>query len=108
MDNCYGEFESTPFSDDWPMLAPRVAANPFFNFDDFGASLFVLYQIVSQEGWTDVSFAVQAITGLGKQPDDLASQGNAVFVVGFNLMATVFVLTLFISVFMRTSPEQPL
>ncbi|KAM0563811.1 hypothetical protein ACHAPJ_000017 [Fusarium lateritium] len=106
MDNCYGEFESTPFSDDWPMLAPRVAANPFFNFDDFGASLFVLYQIVSQEGWTDVSFAVQAITGLGKQPDDLASQGNAVFVVVFNLMATVFVLTLFISVFMRNYTEQ--
>ncbi|KAJ4272391.1 calcium channel protein [Fusarium torreyae] len=106
MDNCYGEFESTPFSDDWPMLAPRVAANPFFNFDDFGASLFILYQIVSQEGWTDVSFAVQAITGLGKQPDDLASQGNAVFVVVFNLMATVFVLTLFISVFMRNYTEQ--
>ncbi|KAF4961949.1 hypothetical protein FSARC_9940 [Fusarium sarcochroum] len=106
MGNCYGEFESAPFSDDWPMLAPRVAANPFFNFDDFGASLFILYQIVSQEGWTDVSFAVQAIAGQDQQPEDLASQGNAVFVVVFNLMATVFVLTLFISVFMRNYTEQ--
>ncbi|CAJ0546434.1 Ff.00g099070.m01.CDS01 [Fusarium sp. VM40] len=106
MDNCYGEFESTPFSDDWPMLAPRVAANPFFNFDDFGASLFILFQIVSQEGWTDVSFTVQAITGRMKQPQDLASEGNAVFLIVFNLLATVFVLTLFISVFMRNYTEQ--
>src|SRR6478609_6086772 len=106
MDNCYGEFESTPFSDDWPMLAPRVAENPFFSFDDFGSSLFILFQIVSQEGWTDVSFGVQAITGRMKQPEDLASQGNAVFIVIFNLLATVFVLTLFISVFMRNYTEQ--
>ncbi|WXC55621.1 hypothetical protein SNK03_001563 [Fusarium graminearum] len=106
MDNCFGEFASTPFSDDWPMLAPRVAANPFYSFDDFGSSLFILFQIVSQEGWTDVSFAVQAITGPFKQPSDLASQGNAVFIVIFNLLATVFVLTLFISVFMRNYTEQ--
>ncbi|KAF5020713.1 hypothetical protein F66182_7275 [Fusarium sp. NRRL 66182] len=106
MDNCFGEFESAPFSDDWPMLAPRVAANPFFNFDDFGASLFILFQIVSQEGWTDVSFTVQAITGPLSQPDDLHSQGNAIFFVIFNLLATIFVLTLFISVFMRNYTEQ--
>ena len=41
-----------------------------------------------------------------KQPEDLASQGNAVFIVIFNLLATVFVLTLFISVFMRNYTEQ--
>ncbi|KAM5356340.1 hypothetical protein ACJ41O_002986 [Fusarium nematophilum] len=106
MANCYGEFESTPFNEDWPMLAPRVSSNPFFNFDDFGSSLFILFQIVSQEGWTDVSFAVQAITGRNNQPQDLASQGNALFFVAFNLLATVFVLTLFISVFMRNYTEQ--
>ncbi|UKZ73451.1 hypothetical protein TrVFT333_001098 [Trichoderma virens FT-333] len=32
-------------------------------FDDFGSSLFTLFQIVSQEGWVDVSFAAQAIVG---------------------------------------------
>lgn len=106
MADCYGEYASAPFSDDWEMLAPRVAANPFFNFDDFGSSLFILFQIVSQEGWTDVSFAAQAITGLNNQPQQLASQGNAVFFMVFNLLATVFVLTLFISVFMRNYTEQ--
>lgn len=103
---CFGEYNSTPYSNDWPLLAPRVASNDYFNFDDFGSSLFTLFQIVSQEGWTDVSFAAQAVTGLGKQPQDLASQGNAMFFVVFNLLATIFVLTLFISVFMRNYTEQ--
>ncbi|KAL2263352.1 hypothetical protein VTK26DRAFT_7148 [Humicola hyalothermophila] len=107
--DCVGEYNSTPFNNDWPMLAPRVASNPFFNFDDFGSSLFILFQIVSQEGWVDVSFAVQAITGKGLQPEDappFTAQGNALFFVVFNLLATVFVLTLFISVFMRNYTEQ--
>ncbi|KAK3310294.1 Ion transport protein-domain-containing protein [Chaetomium strumarium] len=107
--DCIGEYNSTPFNNDWPVLAPRVAANPFFNFDDFGSSLFILFQIVSQEGWVDVSFAAQAITGKGLQPEDsppYRAQGNALFFVVFNLLATVFVLTLFISVFMRNYTEQ--
>ncbi|RFU72168.1 cation channel family [Trichoderma arundinaceum] len=106
LSQCFGEFNSTPYSSDWPMLAPRVASNPYFGFDDFGSSLFTLFQIVSQEGWVDVSFAAQAITGPGMQPQDLANQGNAMFFVVFNLLATVFILTLFISVFMRNYTEQ--
>lgn len=104
--SCFGEFDSAPFSDDWPLLAPRVADNPYFNFDDFGASLFTLFQIVSQEGWSDVIFAASAITTRGMQPQSLASEGNALFFIVFNILATVFVLTLFISVFMRNYTEQ--
>ncbi|TDZ22128.1 Calcium-channel protein cch1 [Colletotrichum orbiculare MAFF 240422] len=104
--DCFGEFNNTPFNDDWPMLAPRVPSNSYFSFDDFASSLFVLFQIVSQEGWTDVSFASQAVTGRGLQPRELNRQGNAMFFVVFNLLATVFVLTLFISVFMRNYTEQ--
>lgn len=106
LEDCFGEFNGAPFSEDWPLLAPRVVANPFYHFDDFGSSLFTLFQIVSQEGWTDTSFSAQAITSIGMQPQDLASEGNAVFFVVFNLLATVFVLTLFISVFMRNYTEQ--
>ncbi|KAL2269870.1 hypothetical protein VTJ83DRAFT_2054 [Remersonia thermophila] len=107
--DCVGEYNSTPFNNDWPVLAPRVVSNPFFDFDDFGSSLFILFQIVSQEGWIDVSTAAQAITGQGLQPQSgppFDAQGNAVFFVIFNLLATVFVLTLFISVFMRNYTEQ--
>jgi hypothetical protein len=106
LSDCQGEWFSTPYSSNWPLLAPRVAANPYYNFDDFASSLFILFQIVSQEGWVDVSFAAQAITGKGLQPQFGNARGNALFFVVFNLMATVFILTLFISVFMRNYTEQ--
>jgi hypothetical protein len=102
--DCVGEYASQPFG--WPVLAPRQASNPYYDFDNFGNSLFILFQIVSQEGWTDVMFKAMAITGVFKQPQTNASQGNAVFFVIFNLLGAVFVLTLFVSVFMRNYTEQ--
>ena len=104
--NCFGEWNSTPASNNWPLLAPRVVSNPYYSFDNFGDSLFILFQIVSQEGWMDVLWSAMSIVGRGLQPTNFASQGNAVFFVIFNLLATVFVLTLFISVFMRNYTEQ--
>lgn len=104
--DCFGEYNNTPFSNDWNVLSPRVASNNWYSFDDFGSSLFILFQIVSQEGWIDIAFAAQAITGRGLQPQHGVAPGNAVFFVAFNLLATVFILTLFISVFMRNYTEQ--
>jgi voltage-dependent calcium channel len=106
LSDCFGEWNSTPFSNNWNVLAPRVAANPYYNFDDFGSSLFILFQIVSQEGWIDVMWSAESITGRGLNPRYFASQGNGMFFVIFNLLGTVFVLTLFISVFMRNYTEQ--
>ena len=104
LSNCVGEFNSTPFN--WPVLAPRQVANPWFNFDDFGSALFILFQIVSQEGWVNVMWSGTSVTGKGLQPQNFASQGNAVYFIVFNLLGAVFVLTLFISVFMRNYTEQ--
>ena len=104
LSNCVGEYNSTPFN--WPVLAPRQVANPWFDFDDFGSALFILFQVVSQEGWVNVMWSGTSITGKGLQPQDFASQGNAVYFVIFNLLGAVFVLTLFISVFMRNYTEQ--
>jgi len=104
LNECVGEYNtSNPFN--WNVLSPRVAANPSYNFDNFGSSLFIMFQIVSQEGWTDVMWKAQSITGAFKQPQPLSSQGNAVFFVVFNLLGAVFVLTLFVSVFMRNYTE---
>lgn len=88
------------------MLSPRVNSNPYYNFDNFGNSLFILFQIVSQEGWTDVMWSAMRANGRGKIPQDFKSQGNAVFFIVFNLLGAVFVLTLFVSVFMRNYTEQ--
>ncbi|KAF8867049.1 BcCCH1, calcium channel protein [Acephala macrosclerotiorum] len=104
--DCFGEYTNTPYSNNWPLVSPRVVSNPYYSFDNFGSALFILFQIVSQEGWIDVMWSAESITGRGLQPEYFASQGNALFFVIFNLLATVFVLTLFISVFMRNYTEQ--
>ncbi|KAH0551448.1 hypothetical protein GP486_007337 [Trichoglossum hirsutum] len=102
--NCVGEYGSTPFS--WTVLSPRVVSNPYYDFDNFGSSLSILFQIVSEEGWINVMWSAQSITGRGLQPAPFVSQGNALFFVVFNLLGAVFVLTLFVSVFMRNYTEQ--
>ena len=102
--DCVNEYNSTPYN--WNVLAPRLASNSYFDFDNFGDSLFILFQIVSQEGWIDVMWAAEGLTGVGTQPRPYASQGNAIFFVVFNLLGAVFVLTLFVSVFMRNYTEQ--
>ncbi|KAJ5902179.1 hypothetical protein N7495_002707 [Penicillium taxi] len=101
---CVNEFESSPYN--WNVLAPRVAANSYYDFDDFGDSLFILFQIVSQEGWIDVQQSAMSIISKGIQPQSLAAPENALFFIVFNLLGAVFVLTLFVSVFMRNYTEQ--
>ncbi|KAK5123113.1 hypothetical protein LTR85_003311 [Meristemomyces frigidus] len=104
--DCVGEYLNQPY--DWYFPAPRQVANSYYDFDSFGGSLFILFQIVSQEGWIDVMTAAESITGVFTQPNTngFSSQGNALFFVIFNLLGAVFVLTLFVSVFMRNYTEQ--
>ncbi|KAI4146325.1 MAG: hypothetical protein L6R39_003483 [Caloplaca ligustica] len=101
---CVGEYNNTPFN--WNVMSPRQVANPYFKFDDFPSALSILFQIVSQEGWTDVMWTAMMTSGRGNQPKPFRSQGNAVFFIIFNLLGAVFVLTLFVSVFMRNYTEQ--
>ncbi|KAF2722814.1 hypothetical protein K431DRAFT_283641 [Polychaeton citri CBS 116435] len=102
--DCVGEYENTPYN--WTVLAPRQVSNSYYDFDNFGNSLFILFQIVSQEGWTDLEWSAESITGVFTQPEPWTQQGNAVFFIIFNLLGAVFVLTLFVSVFMRNYTEQ--
>ncbi|KAJ5832696.1 Voltage-dependent calcium channel alpha-1 subunit [Penicillium riverlandense] len=101
---CVNEWASSPYN--WDVWAPRVATNPYYDFDNFGDALFILFQIVSQEGWIDVQGSAMSITGQGVQPQNNASPANGLFFVVFNLLGAVFVLTLFVSVFMRNYTEQ--
>ena len=102
--DCVGEYANTPFN--WDVLSPRQSANPYYSFDNFSSSLSILFQIVSQEGWTDVMWTAMSIAGRGNSLNDYQSQGNAIFFIIFNLLGAVFVLTLFVSVFMRNYTEQ--
>lgn len=104
LNDCVNEWNSSPYY--WDVVAPRQVANPWYNFNNFGDSLFILFQIVSQEGWTDVMWSAERITGFYTQPEYNANPGYAIFFIVFNLLGAVFVLTLFISVFMRNYTEQ--
>ncbi|TID21777.1 calcium-channel protein CCH1 [Venturia nashicola] len=106
LQDCVGEYMTSSSPSNWNILAPRVVANTYYSFDDFGSSLFILFQIVSQEGWIDVMWRAISIVGVGQQPQPFNSYFNAVFFVVFNLLGAVFVLTLFVSVFMRNYTEQ--
>lgn len=104
LDQCINEYLSSPYN--WDVLAPRVASNPYYDFDNFGDALFILFQIVSQEGWIDVQSSAMSITGKNMQPQWFAAPANGLFFIVFNLLGAVFVLTLFVSVFMRNYTEQ--
>lgn len=104
LSNCVGEYLASP--NNWDVLAPRAVSNSWYSFDNFGDSLFILFQIVSQEGWIDVMWRAVSITGKNMQLQDFNRPGNAIFFVVFNLLGAVFVLTLFVSVFMRNYTEQ--
>ncbi|KAK4959458.1 calcium channel protein [Elasticomyces elasticus] len=104
LSDCVGEYMTSPYN--WEFPAPRQVGNSYYSFDSFGDALFILFQIVSQEGWIDVMNAAESVTGVFTQPNSFSRQGNALFFVIFNLLGAVFVLTLFVSVFMRNYTEQ--
>ena len=69
---------------------------PMFSFDSFRASLLILFEIVSLEGWIDVMSVAVSITGRNEQPQQNVSQANAIFFLIYNLLGGVVILTLFI------------
>ncbi|TFK51284.1 hypothetical protein OE88DRAFT_1800091 [Heliocybe sulcata] len=87
---------------DFGFLVPRVWSNPSpsttFSFDTFRASLLILFETVSLEGWIDVLNFATSITGPGQQPSTNASQVYAIFFLIYNLMGGVVILTLFVSI----------
>jgi hypothetical protein len=97
---CVGEYQNTVVGDSFGFLVPRVWANPSpsttFSFDSFKASLLILFEIVSLEGWTDVMFTATTITGKNLQPQTNASPANAIFFLIYNLLGAVVILTLFV------------
>lgn len=101
MADCVSEYLSSPVDPSLSFLAPRVWDNPNDNasswsFDSFRASLLILFETVSLEGWIDVMGSLMNIEGLGLQPHTNASQWNGMFMVIFNLFGAVITLALFL------------
>ncbi|GAA5943198.1 hypothetical protein JCM10213_006241 [Rhodosporidiobolus nylandii] len=103
---CVGEYMAETV-DGWTYMAPRVWANPStWTFDKFWSSLLILFEIISLEGWIDVMESVMSISGQDRQPQDNASQWNALFFVLFNLVGATFILTLFVSLIIQNFTER--
>ena len=93
---CFNEFQNEVF--DWTVVSPNVYVQPYLEMDSFTSSFSSFYQIVSLEGWVDLLINVMQSTGRGTPQKMFATPINGLFIIFFNFVSTVFILTLFVSV----------
>ncbi|QFZ26324.1 putative calcium-channel protein [Clavispora lusitaniae] len=93
---CVNEYSNTVY--DWEIYSPRVYTEPLLQMNRFSSSFSTLYQIVSLEGWTDLLINVMQSTGSGTPQQMFYNAFNGVFVIFFNFVSVVFILTVFVSV----------
>ena len=103
VEQCVDEYSNNIFSNNqngYGFLVPRVWADPnpstTFSFDNFRASLLILFEIVSLEGWIDVTTVAVNLVGQGQQPQPNVRQFNSIFFLIYNLLGAVIILTLFV------------
>lgn len=99
LNGCVGEFANSPFN--WDVLSPRVISNPYYDFDTFGHSLLALFEIISLEGWVDILVSAMSIHDNFTQPEFNSYNVYGIFVVIYNTISTIFILTLFLSVIIQ-------
>lgn len=95
-EDCFNEFGNKVFN--WEVVLPNNYVEPYLHFNSFSSAFSGLYQIVSLEGWTDLLNNVMQSTGPGTPPSPYATPFNGFFVIFFNNISIVFILTLFVSV----------
>ncbi|KAF9913297.1 calcium channel protein [Linnemannia zychae] len=95
IDQCVGIF----LDEDSGFYKPRVWSNPaVYSFDNFGDSFLIMFEIVSQEGWSGVMETARDVVGLGLQLQTDYSRYNAIFFVLYNLAGGYFVSALFVAI----------
>ncbi|KAH7056641.1 Ion transport protein-domain-containing protein [Linnemannia elongata] len=102
MEQCVGIFFDKGIeglSEETGFYKPRVWSNPrVYSFDNFGDSFLIMFEIVSQEGWSGVMETARDVVGLGMQMKTDASRYNAMFFVLYNLAGGYFVSALFVAI----------
>ena len=95
---------NSPVDNSLNFLVPRIWSNPAitestssYAFDSFRESILILFEVIPLEGWIDVMTSLMNIAGSGLQSQQNASQWNAIFMLIFNLFASVIILTLFVT-----------
>ncbi|KXN71988.1 hypothetical protein CONCODRAFT_169338 [Conidiobolus coronatus NRRL 28638] len=93
--SCAGPF----IEEELGILIPRAWNNPrLFNFDNFGSSFLILLEILSREKWIEVMQITMGIRGKNLQPELEDSWFSCFYFIGFYLLGSVFVLTMFITI----------
>ncbi|CAO3597764.1 unnamed protein product [Absidia cylindrospora] len=91
-----------PVYDGTTILKPLVWSNPYvYSFDDFWSSLLVLFEIASGEGWVDVMETSMSLGGKDLNPEQDATQLYAIFFMVYNLVGSVFVISLFLGIILE-------
>ncbi|RKP28983.1 hypothetical protein METBISCDRAFT_10579, partial [Metschnikowia bicuspidata] len=93
---CFNEYANKVY--DWSIVSPMVYKNPLLSMDNFRDAFLTFYQIISLDGWPDLLQDLMKSTGIGTVQRIWAHPYNALLVLVFNFVSTVFILTLFVSV----------
>lgn len=95
-EGCINEFSSQV--ENWNVLMPRAYEDPQLELNTYSSALLTLFEILSLEGWVDLLGDMTSSSGIGTVPSFYATPANAIFIIAFNFLGIVFVLTLFVSV----------
>lgn len=77
---------------------PRQWVNAHQNFDDIGASLLTLFEVMTLEQWVNIAATCMGVQGKGIAPTNTFNPLVAMFFVCFIIMLSFFGMTLLVSV----------
>jgi voltage-gated cation channel len=85
--------------DEYGVWAPQIWENPTYSFDNTLYGLLTLFEVSTLEGWLDVMHSAMDTTEVDKQPQKDNNWTSALYFVIFIIVASFFILQLFIGVF---------
>jgi hypothetical protein len=94
------------------IVGPNAWINQPYNFDNLGNALMTLFVLSSIDGWVDIMYSGVDIVGIGKQPQENASEGLVFFFILFLLIGGFFIINMFVGVIVENfqkhgAPEPP-
>ena len=69
-----------------------------FNFDNIGWCILCLFEMASQESWTDVQYATSTVVAVGSQPVRNSNPWNMLFCLFYMVVGSFFLINLFVGV----------
>lgn len=71
---------------------------PMFNFDNIGFVILNLFEMASQESWSDVQYATASVVGIDKQPVRDSNTVYMLYTLFYMIVGSFFLINLFVGV----------